>query len=80
MHMAAWLPHARTSEELCSSQRTSLVLLGLVSSQSTFFGVLFYMMHNILLNIFQDDELCKNRVIIEIKLHQQSLKNKKIKK
>ena len=29
---------------------------------------------NILLNIFQDDELCKNRVIIEIKLHQESLK------
>ena len=29
---------------------------------------------NILLNIFQDDDLCKNRVIIEIKLHQNSLK------
>jgi hypothetical protein len=32
---------------------------------------------NILLNIFQDDNLCKNRVIIEIKLHQASLINKK---
>lgn len=32
---------------------------------------------NILLNIFQDDELCKNRVSIEIKLHQHSLKNNK---
>lgn len=32
---------------------------------------------NLLLNIFQDDDLCKNRVIIEIKLHQESLKNKK---
>jgi hypothetical protein len=26
---------------------------------------------NILLNIFQDEEYCKNRIIIEIKLHQQ---------
>jgi hypothetical protein len=32
---------------------------------------------NMLLNIFQDDDLCKNRVIIEIKLHQESLINKK---
>lgn len=29
---------------------------------------------NILLNIFQDDELCKTRLTSEIKLHQQSLK------
>ena len=29
---------------------------------------------NILLNIFQDEELCKNRILIEIKLHQQSNK------
>ena len=26
---------------------------------------------NILLEIFSDDELCKNRLIVEIKLHQQ---------
>ena len=30
---------------------------------------------NILLNIFQDDELCKNRLIMEIKLHQQKVQN-----
>jgi hypothetical protein len=29
------------------------------------------MIQNVLINIFQDDELCKNRLIIEIKLHQQ---------
>ena len=29
---------------------------------------------NILLNIFQDDDLCINRVLIEIKLHQQKMK------
>lgn len=32
---------------------------------------------NILLTIFQDDELCKNRLTIEIKLHQQSILGKK---
>ena len=32
---------------------------------------------NILLNIFQDDELCKTRLTSEIKLHQQSLKDNK---
>jgi hypothetical protein len=32
---------------------------------------------NILLNVFQDDELCKNRVSVEIKLHQQSLRGEK---
>ena len=32
---------------------------------------------NILLNIFQDDELCKNRLLIEIKLHQQKMKGEK---
>lgn len=31
---------------------------------------------NILLNIFQDEELCKNRLIVEIKLHQQSTHGK----
>ena len=30
---------------------------------------------NILLNIFQDDELCKNRLIAEIRLHQQKIMN-----
>jgi len=29
---------------------------------------------NILLNVFQDDELCKNRLSIEIKLHQQKMR------
>jgi hypothetical protein len=32
---------------------------------------------NILLNVFQDDELCKNRLSMEIKLHQQSLRGEK---
>ena len=32
---------------------------------------------NILLNIFQDEELCKNRLIVEIKLHQQQITNGK---
>jgi len=32
---------------------------------------------NILLNIFQDSELCKNRLSSEIKLHQQQLRNGK---
>ena len=32
---------------------------------------------NILINVFQDDDLCKNRLIIEIKLHQQKLKDNK---
>ena len=32
---------------------------------------------NILLNIFQDDELCKTRLISEIKLHQQRMKDGK---
>ena len=32
---------------------------------------------NILLEIFADDALCKNRLITEIKLHQQTLQNKK---
>ena len=30
---------------------------------------------NVLLNIFNDDDLCKNRLKIEIKLHQQSITN-----
>ena len=30
---------------------------------------------NILLEIFSDDELCKNRLITEIKLHQQQIKD-----
>ena len=32
---------------------------------------------NILLTIFQDEELCKNRLIVEIKLHQQQITNGK---
>tara|TARA_B100001287_G_scaffold276802_1_gene289587 strand:- start:1802 stop:2149 length:348 start_codon:yes stop_codon:yes gene_type:complete len=28
---------------------------------------------NLLLNILQDDELCKNRIIVEIKLYQQKI-------
>jgi len=32
---------------------------------------------NILLNIFQDDELCKNRLSCEIKLHQQKMRGEK---
>ena len=28
---------------------------------------------NLLLNILQDDDLCKNRIIVEIKLHQQKI-------
>ena len=32
---------------------------------------------NILLNVFQDDELCKNRLSIEIKLHQQKMRGEK---
>lgn len=32
---------------------------------------------NILLNIFQDDELCKNRLTSEIKLHQQQMRDGK---
>ena len=30
---------------------------------------------NILLNIFQDDDLCRNRLLVEIQMHQQK-KNK----
>ena len=32
---------------------------------------------NILLNIFQDDELCKNRLSCEIKLHHQTMRAEK---
>jgi hypothetical protein len=32
---------------------------------------------NILLNIFQDSELCKNRLSSEIKLHQQQMRGEK---
>ena len=31
---------------------------------------------NILVDIFSDDTLCKNRLIVEIKLHQQTLVGK----
>ena len=33
---------------------------------------------NILLNIFQDDDLCKNRLLVEIKMHQQKINQGKI--
>jgi len=33
--------------------------------------------NNLLLNIFQDDELCKNRLSVEIKLHQQKMRGEK---
>jgi hypothetical protein len=33
---------------------------------------------NILLNIFQDDDLCKNRLLVEIKMHQQKINKGKI--
>ena len=29
-----------------------------------------YIINNLLSEIFRDDELCKNRIILEIKLHQ----------
>ena len=32
---------------------------------------------NILVDIFSDDELCKNRLIVEIKLHQQKMQKGK---
>ena len=32
---------------------------------------------NVLVNIFSDDELCKNRLIAEIRLHQQQVMNGK---
>ena len=34
-----------------------------------------YIMNNLLSEIFRDDELCKNRLIMEIKLHQQKVQN-----
>lgn len=33
---------------------------------------------NILLNIFQDDDFCQNRLIVEIKMHQQKINQGKI--
>ena len=32
---------------------------------------------NILLNIFQDDDFCRNRLLVEIRLHQQKMKGEK---
>ena len=32
---------------------------------------------NIMVDIFSDDELCKNRLIVEIKLHQQKMRGEK---
>ena len=34
-----------------------------------------YIINNLLSEIFRDDELCKNRLIMDIKLHQQKVQN-----
>jgi hypothetical protein len=34
-----------------------------------------FIINNLLSDIFRDDELCKNRLKIEIQVHQQSIKN-----
>ena len=36
-----------------------------------------YIINNLLSEIFRDDELCKNRLIMEIKLHQQQMRGEK---
>jgi hypothetical protein len=37
-----------------------------------------YIINNLLSEIFRDDELCKNRLIMEIKLHQQNIQTGKV--
>ena len=37
-----------------------------------------YIINNLLSDIFRDDELCKNRLINEIKIHQQKLQKGKV--
>ena len=37
-----------------------------------------YIINNLLTEIFRDDELCKNRLISEIKLHQQKVQTGKV--
>jgi hypothetical protein len=37
-----------------------------------------YIINNLLSDIFRDDTLCKNRLIIEIKVHQQKLLTGKV--
>jgi len=34
-----------------------------------------FIINNLLSDIFRDDELCKNRLTMEIQIHQQSIKN-----
>ena len=34
-----------------------------------------FIINNLLSDIFRDDELCKNRLKMEIQVHQQSIKN-----
>ena len=37
-----------------------------------------YIVNNLLSEVFRDDELCKNRIISEIKVHQQMVKTGKV--
>ena len=37
-----------------------------------------YIVNNLLTEVFRDDALCKNRITLEIKLHQSKLKNGKV--
>ena len=37
-----------------------------------------YIINNLLSEIFRDDELCKNRLTMEIKLHQQNIQTGKV--
>ena len=37
-----------------------------------------FIINNLLSEIFRDDELCKNRLTMEIKLHQQKISNSSI--
>ena len=37
-----------------------------------------YIVTNLLTEVFRDDALCKNRITLEIKLHQSKLKNGKV--
>ena len=37
-----------------------------------------YIINNLLSEIFRDDELCKNRLTMEIKIHQQNIQTGKV--
>ena len=37
-----------------------------------------YIINNLLSEVFRDDELCKNRLIMEIKIHQQNIQTGKV--